>query len=108
MQAREGKKNVIDKRDRRRGAFNVEQNSGQAMNARPKHTGSNFSSTLLSLYRGAQPAGSKNNRIHRICLSVHKLNQCRVPPGTRMRSPGSTSIPTTGDVFGLMWKIPRP
>src|SRR2546425_6908545 len=80
----------------------------QSMNARPMQTGSNLASTPLSVYQGVHPDESWNSLMQRICLSVQRSNQCNVPRGTRIRSPGSTSMPTTGEVLGLTWKIPRP
>src|SRR5439155_19166452 len=101
--------NLIYEGDRCRRAFDVEKNpTYHATKERPKQTGSNFSSTPLSVYEGVQPPGSWNSRMQRICLSEQRSNQCRVPRGTRIRSPGSTSMPTTGESFGLTWKRPRP
>src|SRR5262249_37490424 len=107
--ASEGKENLINELDRSCSAFDVEENpSHHATNVRPRQTGSKFLSTPLSVYHGVQPAASWNKRMHRICLSEQRSNQWSVPRGTRIKSPGSTSMPTTRDVFGFTSTSPRP
>ena len=40
--------------------------------------------------------------------SAQRSNQCQVPRGTRIRSPGPTSMANTGPSRGWMWNTPRP
>ncbi len=61
--AREREENVVDECDWSCGAFDIEENASRwhvypAMNERPRQTGSNFSSTALSVYQGVHPDGS--------------------------------------------------